>query len=270
MVTTELAHGWAGTAGGPVTLVLHGGGPGCHSASDFAAVMARHPKRHWLWVDLPGYGASAPGTDPDVSRLEAAVPALDSLLAGIGIRNLDVLAQSWGGTVALRLAAEKPNVFRRIVAIGSQPTAAPAGRNSLTRDPGLGARARTAYYGGSGPELSKMRTMMSELEWYERDAVPDSLIRMRHRAAVTATGPATASATVSAEDLGSHLHTVTAPTLVMWGRHDPFAAPDYAAALADALPRGDLVVIGRTSHHPQSERPDIVAALAEAFFTDRS
>lgn len=270
MSTTELAHGWAGTASGPVTLVLHGGGPGCHAASDFAAVMARRPERRWLWVDLPGYGASALAADPDAPRVTAAAHALDSLLAGIGAGNIDVLAQSWGGTVALRLAAEKADAFHRIVLIGSQPTAAPAGRSGVTRDPGLGARARTAYYGGSGPELSKMRTMMGELEWYEKDLIPESLVQIRHRAAATATGLVTATANVAADDIGSYLHAVTVPTLVMWGRHDPFAAPDYAAALADALPRGDLAVIGRTSHHPQSERPEPVAALAEAFFTDRS
>ncbi|MGW9425668.1 alpha/beta fold hydrolase, partial [Streptomyces koyangensis] len=61
-----------------------------------------------------------------------------------------------------------------------------------------------------------------------------------------------------------------APTLVLWGRHDPFAGPDYAAALADALPRGDLAVVGRTAHHPQAERPAAVAALADAFLSDRS
>ncbi|MER6409192.1 alpha/beta hydrolase, partial [Streptomyces viridosporus] len=86
----------------------------------------------------------------------------------------------------------------------------------------------------------------------------------------TAGALATAHLPAPAEDLGPALGTVRAPTLVLWGRHDPFAGPDYAAALADALPRGDLAVIGRTSHHPQAERPATVAALADAFLTDRS
>ncbi|MEE2060313.1 alpha/beta fold hydrolase [Rhodococcus artemisiae] len=270
MVTGELAHGWAGTESGPVTLVLHGGGPGCHATSDFAAVMAHRPERRWLWVDLPGYGASAPESDADAPPLTTAAHALDCLLTDIGVRNIDVLAQSLGGSVALRLAAERPNVFRRIVAIGSQPAAAPAHRTGSTRDPGLGARARAAYYGGSGPNLDKMRQMIAELEWYETNLVPEPMVRARHSAATTPTARTTATANRTGEDLGDHLAAVMAPTLVLWGRHDPFAGPDYAAAFADALPRGDLAVICRTAHHPQSERPEMVAALAEAFFTDRS
>lgn len=271
MAPTELAHGWAGTAGGPVTLVLHGGGPGCHATSDFAAVMARRPECRWLWVDLPGYGASSCDVTTDAPRLTTAARALGSLLASLKAGSIDVLAQSFGGTVALRLAADKPDLFRRIVAIGSQPAAAPTGQAELPRDPGLGARARAAYYGGAGPSLEKMSRLIAELEWYESYRVPASTVRARHAASISAT--AWAAATTAAgvgDDLGDRLGSVTVPTLVLWGRHDPFATPQYAAALADALPRGDLAVIGRTAHHPQSERPETVAALAEAFFTDRS
>src|SRR5690606_1446327 len=137
---TELTHGWAGAASGPVTVVLHGGGPGCHAVSDFAAVMTLLPERRWLWVDLPGYGGSPSRTDESVSRLAVAARALGELFARLGCGPVDVLAQSLGGTVALHLAAERPELLRRLVVIGSQPTPAPAGRVDVRRDPGLGGR----------------------------------------------------------------------------------------------------------------------------------
>ncbi|WP_069816777.1 alpha/beta fold hydrolase [Streptomyces sp. TP-A0874] len=270
MSVTEPAHGWAGAADGPVTVVLHGGGPGCHATSDFGAVLTLRPERRWLWVDLPGYGAS--GTEPSAARLSpsAAAGVLAALLERVAPARVDVLAQSYGGLVALRLAADRPERIGRIVLIGSQPTPAPGGAGPLSTDPGLGARVRAEYYGGDGPGPAKMRALMAASEWYDTARIPESTALARYRASVTPGALATAGLPAPAEDLGQALGAVKAPTLVLWGRHDPFAGPDYAAALADALPRGDLAVVGRTSHHPQAERPAAVAALADAFLTHRS
>ncbi|WP_326698528.1 alpha/beta hydrolase [Streptomyces sp. NBC_01754] len=267
---TGPAHGWAGAADGPVTVVLHGGGPGCHSTSDFATVMALRPGRRWLWVDLPGHGGSAAGAPTPSAPVTAAARALAGLLERVGPERVDVLAQSLGGTVALRLAADRPERIGRIVLVGSQPTPAPGGAGPLRTDPGLAARVRAEYYGGDGPSPAKTRALLAELEWYDATRIPESLVRARFRAATTGDALATAFAPAAREDLGQVLGAVTAPTLVLWGRHDPFAGPDYAAALADALPHGDLAVLGRTAHHPQAERPATVAALADAFLTDRS
>ncbi|WP_280415271.1 alpha/beta fold hydrolase [Nocardia carnea] len=270
MSRTELTHGWAGAASGPVTVVLHGGGPGCHAVSDFAAVMTLLPERRWLWVDLPGYGGSPSRTDESVPRQTVAARALGELLTRLGCGPVDVLAQSLGGTVALHLAAEHPPLLRRLVVIGSQPTPAPAGRVDVRRDPGLGGRARAQYYGGTGPSPEKMRELLTELEWYDADLVPEATVAARYLASTTPTALAAATASAPAGDPGTDPGAVAAPTLVVWGRHDPFGGPDYASALADALPRGDLAVIGRTAHHPQAERPATVAALTEAFLTDWS
>ncbi|MER6112016.1 alpha/beta fold hydrolase [Streptomyces hirsutus] len=266
----EPAHGWAGADRGPVTVVLHGGGPGCHATSDFAAVMALRPERRWLWVDLPGYGASATGQPASRRSVTAAADGLAALLERVGPERVDVLAQSYGGTVALKLAADRPERLGRIVLIGSQPTPTPGGAGPLRTDPGLAVRARAEYYGGDGPSPAKTRALLAGLEWYDATRIPEPTVLARFRAGTTAGALATATLPAPAEDLGHALGAVQAPTLVLWGRHDPFAGPAYAAALADALPRGDLAVIGRTSHHPQAERPATVAALADAFLTDRS
>ncbi|MBY8856781.1 alpha/beta hydrolase [Nocardia sp. CA2R105] len=233
-----------------MTVVLHGGGPGCHSTADFAAVLALRPQRRWLCVDLPGYGDSP--ADPGTSRANALAGVLERL----GLTRVGILAQSLGGTVALRLAAEQPGRIGRIMLIGSQPT--PGTR--------LGAQARAEYYGGDGPSPEKMRALMASLEWHDPAGIPDATVDARYRASITPM----ARIPAGAEDLTGVLSTVDTPTLVVWGRHDPFAGPEYAATLADTLPRGDLAVIGRTAHHPQAERPELVAALADTFLTDRS
>ena len=239
------------------TVVLHGGGPGCHATADFGALLALRPDHAWLAVDLPGYGGS-PGLDLAAGRYSGPAAALDALLDDEGLaRPVDVLAQSLGGAVALALAARRPARIRRIVLIGSTPTAFPGVRST----PELGVRLRDALYADPGP--ASMRALMACAEWHTATP-PDDLVDARLRAA-TATDPAAPGA---AEDLGPLLGSVTAPVLAVWGAHDPFSGADYGAALAGTLPRGDLAVLGDTAHHPQSERPAAVAALADAFLQE--
>lgn len=260
-MSTVVAHGWAGSGAGPVTVVLHGGGPGCHSTADFAAVLALCPDRRWLWMDLPGYGASAAPPAPG-PLFATHARALIGLLDQLRLSTVDFVTQSLGGSVALRVAAAAPERVRRVVLIGSQPFAVPG------TDADLGARTRAGYYGGDGPSQAKMRALMAEMEWYDGSAVPAATVLARYQASTTPTALHLATDTAARgtpEDLGDALTTIQAPALVVWGRHDPFAGPDYADALAGALPRGDLVVLGRTAHHPQAERPDAVAALVDAF-----
>ncbi|GLZ47736.1 4,5-9,10-diseco-3-hydroxy-5,9,17-trioxoandrosta-1(10),2-diene-4-oate hydrolase [Actinomycetospora sp. NBRC 106375] len=259
--TALLSHGRRGAVGGPVTVVLHGGGPGCHAASDFAAVMDARPGRSWLWADLPGYGLSPAASGP---RLGAAARALVDLLDGLGIERADVLAQSYGGSVTLLAASGAPDRFRRLVLVGSTPTPAPGGVPDLL-DPELGARLRAAYAGDGRPSAGRMRELIGQAEWHDRSRVPDALVDARFRSDQSAAG-----APGTPEDLGDRLAHVTAPVDLVWGRHDPFAGPAYAAALADALPRADLTVLHATAHHPQSERPDAVAAIVDAHLRSSS
>ncbi|MDL5155170.1 alpha/beta fold hydrolase [Actinomycetospora termitidis] len=254
--TAALAHERVGTTTGPVTLVLHGGGPGCHAAGDFAAVLAVRPDRNWLLVDLPGYGGSPAAGGP---RLGTAAAALRDLLDGLGPDRVDVLAQSYGGLVALHLAADAPERVGRMVLLGSVPTPTPGAITGLPVDTGLGARLRADYSGDGRPDLARMRRLIATAEWHDGGAVPDALVAARFRADRAADG-----AVGVPEDLGDRLGAVTAPVHLIWGRHDPFAGPAYADALAGALPRADLTVLAATAHHPQSERPDAVAALVDA------
>jgi pimeloyl-ACP methyl ester carboxylesterase len=253
---------WRGPRHGPVTVVLHGGGPGCHAAADFAAVLDRLPGRRFLLVDLPGYGRSGPpaGRGPAFS---GHARALLGLLDRLDLGRVDLLAQSLGGSVALKLAADHPHRVGRIVLIGAQPVPAPAG---TTVDPGLGPRARERYYRLDGPSPAAMRRLLAELEWHDASRIPESLIQARYAASVTTTALDTATDPArrgEPEDLSADLARVVSPTLVLWGRHDPFAGPDYAVALTAALPAADLTVLAGCAHHPQSERPDDVAALVE-------
>ncbi|MFI7081462.1 alpha/beta fold hydrolase [Micromonospora sp. NPDC049903] len=247
---------------GRPTVVLHGGGPGCSAWNDFGPVADRLAAgRRLILLDLPQFGASDVPvvTDPVFSwharHLLAAIDALD-------LPTVDLLCQSFGGSVALRLAALAPERVRRIVLTGSVPIPNPTGTGVS------GPAIRDTYFGGDGPSLAKMADLIGRYEWFDHAGVPAQTVRDRYAASIRPECRAIAtdaSRRGAPEDLTRHLPQVTAPVLLLWGSHDPFADPAYALRLASALPRADVHVLGRSRHHPQQERPAAYTAVARAF-----
>lgn len=247
---------------GRPTVLLHGGGPGCHSASDFAEVEdALAQGRQLALVDLAQYGGSdAPPINGPV--LDFHVSYLTGLLDLLSPEPADFVCQSLGGSVALLLAARRPDRVRRIVLTGSQPLLAAAGS-----DPLLGSRARAEYFGGEGPTVEKMRTLIGSLEWFDAGAVPESLVLRRFhqsladRARLRA-GPAMRGIP---QDLRTDLGHVPAEVLLVWGERDRFSTPAYAGRLASLLPAAHVEVIAAAAHHPQAEHPQAYAEIVTAF-----
>ncbi|ROO87109.1 pimeloyl-ACP methyl ester carboxylesterase [Actinocorallia herbida] len=255
----------AETGTGRPTVLLHGGGPGCTAWSDFAPVVPRLAAgRRLILVDFAQYGAS---DDPDITGVPADfhAAALLALLDALGVAESDLVCQSLGGLAAFALAARAPERVRRLVVTGSQPAPAPPGVGSNTW---LGLEARDRYYGGDGPSPAKMRDLLAALEWHDPSRLPVETVARRHAAATTpmALGLLAEPARRGTPgDLAAVLPEVTAPVLLLWGEHDPFAGPDYALSLAARLPRADLAVLGRTAHHPAEERPAAYALAVSAF-----
>jgi len=67
------------------------------------------------------------------------------------------------------------------------------------------------------------------------------------------------------QDLTVELGMIQAPVLFVWGMQDAFLSPDYALMLARMVPRGNLYVMDRASHHLQEERPEEYVAVVQAF-----
>ena len=68
-------------------------------------------------------------------------------------------------------------------------------------------------------------------------------------------------------DLRPELASIVCPTLVLAGRHDPFAAPDALRGLAEAMPDGRFAMVDG-GHFMAVQSPDLLAAAALAFLTD--
>lgn len=253
---------------GPPLVLLHGGGPGCTGWSDFAVVARMFArKRRCVLPDLLQYGRS------DKSAIEGPMwdfhaRSMVGLLDALGLEQVDFVCNSWGGTVALRLASGYPQRARSLVVTGSMPVfhgpLAP-----LPEGGRRGRNARDAYYGGEGPTREKMRALMARLEWFDPDLIPQGTLEMRHRQSLDPAEMALAARTDAPrgewQDLTAELAAVACPTLFCWGLQDAFLQPDYPMMLCRMVQRGQLHILDRASHHLQEERPVHYHGIVETF-----
>ena len=257
-----------GPADGPPLLLLHGGGPGCTGWSDFGRVAPLFAqRRRCILPDLLQYGGS--------SKLPISGPMWDfhalsvtRLLDSLRIDRADFVCNSWGGSIALRLAAGYPERIRFLVVTGSMPVfygpLAP-----LPEGARRGRNARDAYYGGEGPTLEKMRELMARFEWFNASLIPEETVRMRYEQSIDPEEMALAARSDGPrgewQDLTRELPQVQCPTLFCWGLHDAFLTPDYPMMLTRMVPRGQLHVLDAAAHHLQEERPEHYFHIVQSF-----
>jgi pimeloyl-ACP methyl ester carboxylesterase len=151
---------------------------------------------------------------------------------------VDVAGHSFGGLVAARVAASRPDLVRRLVLI-----APPGMRPRSSMVPYLWPLAVTVAR--SRPALIRRLTADA------LRAGPRNLVRGgRH---------------VSTADVRTDLDSVVAPTLLVWGARDTIVPPgegrDWCEALADAR----LVVLPRAGHVPMIDAADELADVIVAF-----
>lgn len=254
-------------SGDPVVF-LHGGGPGCTGWSDFGPVADLFAAdRRVLLVDILQYGRSDKCTiEGPMWDFHAAKTV--ALLDELGITRADFVCNSWGGTIALNLAAKYPDRVRSLVCTGSMPVF----HGPLAPLPEGGRRGRNArdvYYGGAGPTREKMRELITRLEWFDGEKLPDETVDMRYEQSLDPEEMALAAASDNPrgdwQDLTEELGQIQAPVLFAWGMYDDFLTPDYPLMLARMVPRGQLYVMDRASHHLQEERPHDYHAVVSGF-----
>ena len=263
-----------GDAGSPAVF-LHGGGPGCTAWTDFGAVAPLFAAdRTCYFVDLLQYGKSEKCTIGG-PMWDFHAGTISGLLEALEVPRADFVCNSWGGSIALNLAAKYPNRVRSLVVTGSMPIF----RGPLAPLPEggrRGRRARDAYFGGEGPTKAKMRALMAALEWYDADAIPAETVTLRYEQSVDPGEMNLAARSDSPrgdwQDLTTELGLIRCPVLFAWGMYDDFLTPDYPLMLASMVEHGQLYVMDKASHHLQEERPQHFHSVVTGFLdqSDRS
>ena len=74
------------------------------------------------------------------------------------------------------------------------------------------------------------------------------------------------SASVPRFDVRSRLGEISAPTLVVAGRHDPIVPVEVGEELQAGIPRSELVVFERSGHNPPADEPEAFQEVVGKFF----
>jgi 4,5:9,10-diseco-3-hydroxy-5,9,17-trioxoandrosta-1(10),2-diene-4-oate hydrolase len=263
----------AGPAGGgradaDTVVLLHGGGPGASSWSNFGKTMPVLAKRfRVLMMDLPGYGQSA--ARPVTGHFfTVAARALAGLLDSLGIQKVHLIGNSLGGGAALRFALDYPDRVGRLVLMG------PGGLtlNVFAPDPTEGVRRLMEFGAPPGPSRDKMAAFLRTMV-YDQRLITDELIDERF---AVASQPEALAAMVAmgssffgehAEDgmLWREAHRVKHEVLLIWGREDRVNPLDGALIALKQLKRAQLHVFGGCGHWAQLEKFDEFNELSLRF-----
>lgn len=200
-----------------------------------------------------------PGLPAGTNIADLAADAASTIRHDLG-GPVPVMGISTGGSIALRLAIDHPEVVARLVLVSAAHRLSSRGRRMQRRLAELteAGRPRDAW-AAVGPGLARTRIggrLMAAWLWSTGPlADPDD--------------PSDMVATIRAEDAfdaGGELHLVAAPTLVVAGGRDGFYTPALFRATARGIPGARLVLYPGRGHggvltHPPAQRR-IVGFLA--------
>jgi 4,5:9,10-diseco-3-hydroxy-5,9,17-trioxoandrosta-1(10),2-diene-4-oate hydrolase len=261
-------NGGTGRGDADTVVLLHGGGPGASSWSNFGRNMPVVAKQfRTVMMDLPGYGQSA--ARPITGHFfTVAADALAGLLDELGIAKTHLIGNSLGGGTALRFALRYPDRAGRLVLMG------PGGLtlNVMAPDPTEGVRRLMEFGAPPGPSRDKMAAFLRTMV-YDQRLVTDELIDERF---AIASRPEALAAMVAmggsffgehAEDgmLWREAHRLKHEVLLIWGREDRVNPLDGALIALKQLRRAQLHVFGGCGHWAQLEKFDEFNELSLRF-----
>jgi pimeloyl-ACP methyl ester carboxylesterase len=212
-------------------------------------------------VDYPGVGRSSGQTPSHVAALTNACVAFSR---AIGLMQFDVVGFSLGGMIAQLIAAEYPDLIRRIILLGT----APQGGEGLVFDDlsvdELGdpaALVMKAFFTQSKASQASGHAYLERLKNRvdDRDSPVSKQSALAELAALREWG------VIPPSDRFAMLGKIHHPALVAGGNKDVVVMPVNAFLLAEHLPDAQLIMYPDASHGAQSQHADVFLKHAKLF-----
>lgn len=245
--------------GRPV-LLIHGSGPGVSAWANWRlTIPALSQSMRVIAPDMVGFGFTERPENASYGAalwIRHAIGLIDSL----GLDEVDLVGNSFGGGLAIALAIAHPKRVRRLVLMGSVGISFP-----LT--PGLDA----AW--GYQPSIEEMRALL-DIFAFDRGLVTDELAELRYKASIRPGFQESFSAMFPAprqngiESLASpeeKIAVLTQSTLVIHGREDRVIPANNAIRLFNLIPNAELHMFGRCGHWTQIEHAARFNMLVQDF-----
>ena len=249
------------TGSGEPLVLLHGLG---ESSIGWRPVIAELAAKYdVIAIDLPGFGRS-PALPAKVAPTAANLAAaIQQTLDDLGVDRYHVAGYSLGARVAIQLA--ETDRVRSLIAIAPDGLGTPAER--IGEYVALLAGRGVAMALAPAAELLSMTPAGRSIFFAGSRTLPWQLAPADARQLLTdyAGSPGYDAANwASMFDMPTHLHTITAPTLLLQGTADPLMSPQIARYQA-FISGAQLLWLPGLNHVPISDDPRTVAHHMLAF-----
>jgi pimeloyl-ACP methyl ester carboxylesterase len=264
----------AGPADAPIILLLHGFPTSSHMYRDLIPRLAI--RYHVIAPDYPGYGFSdAPSPATFAYTFDHLADVMDRFVQAVGAHRYILYAQDFGGPVGFRLAAKHPDRVAGLVI-----------QNAVAHEEGLSASMDAArpYWAKRTPEteapMRALLTLDTTRFQYLHGARDPSRISpdawTQAQALLDRPGNDEIQLSIL-HDYGSNLtrypewqayfRAHQPPTLVAWGKNDPFFTVEGAQAFARDMPGTETHILDTGHFALEEEAPKIAELMLE--FLDR-
>jgi pimeloyl-ACP methyl ester carboxylesterase len=212
--------------------------------------------------DLPGFGQSGKRADLAYDT-DFYVDWLDEFLAYARVDRVRLVTHDWGAAFGLVWAMRAPERLERLVIMNGVPLFADyrwhwiarLWRRRLVGELAAGSLTKPALRALS--RLASPREGPLPDEWVERVARDFDQGTQRAILRLYRSGdPAVLGA------YGESLHKLRAPSLVIWGKDDPYIAFSFADRYSHALPEARAEVVQGAGHWPWLDVPGVVEEVA--------
>jgi proline iminopeptidase len=256
----------------PVAVLLHGG-PGADHTSYKPALTPLTGLMQLVYLDHRGQGRSARG-NPATYTLDNNVDDLEALRSYLGLEQIVVIGGSYGGMVGLAYASRYPDRVSRLIvyATAASHEFIPRAQQILQErgTPEQIAIAKFLWAGSFTSEaqlndyfqiLGPLYSQTFQPQTFQPGGAADAWQRtvLSIDAINTAFG-----GFLRTYDLRPELPRITAPTLVIGGRHDWICAPEFSIEIAATVPNAQLIIFEQSGHSIRSDQPeDLLQAIRD-------
>lgn len=264
-----------GNGPGTPLLLLHGG-PGS-SSYGLKPLLALSDQRPVILYDQLGSGKSDHPTDTTLFTVERYVAELQALRDSLGLREIHLFGQSWGGMLAEAYMGTKPAGVRSLILASPLVTTAQWERDadSLIKALPDSVQAMIAKHEADhttdSPEYAAATRAYYAL--YVRRKPPRNKVDADSGSKGFGApvynymwGPSEFSSTGTLKhfDATAWLRTVTVPTLFLAGEFDE-ASPSSTKRFSELVPGAEFVMIPGSGHATQNDNPDALLSAVRSF-----
>ncbi|WP_354636280.1 alpha/beta fold hydrolase [Planktothricoides raciborskii] len=252
----------------PTAFLVHGG-PGGDHTSYKAGLSDLSQKMQLVYFDHRGQGRSARGPK-ETYTLENNVEDMEALRQYLGLDKIIVIGGSYGGMVALSYAIKYPQNISHLIVIATVP------------DYRFLEKAKQFIAEKGTPEQKKYAELLwagnfkdeAELKAYFQVMAPLYSVTYNPEAKNQSDNRTIYSVDAINQAFGGflrtynildQLHKITAPTLVIGGRHDWICPPEFSEEIAAAIPNSDLRIFENSGHLIRVDEPQALKDAIAGF-----